>query len=89
MKKLKCSDVGGPCDADIKGSTPEEIMMAAGKHLEDTKDDAHQEMLAHVSKITMEDQEGIDWDKDVRAKFAAAPDMTQEEMEEEKNVVLM
>ncbi|MES2224556.1 MAG: DUF1059 domain-containing protein [Patescibacteria group bacterium] len=89
MKKLTCAELGGLCDTEIKGNTPEEIMMGVGEHLKASDDPAHKELFERVSKITMEDQEGIDWDKGVREKFAAAPDMTQEEMELEREVPLM
>jgi len=83
MKKITCSAVGGPCDHEIKGATKEEWMQNGMAHLKE----AHPEMAADVEGMSAE--ENAEWMKKFDATWDAAPEMTEEEMEDEKEVVLM
>ena len=68
MKTLTCSQLGGPCDAKITGSTPDEMMANGMKHLEQ----AHPDMAAKVKATPKEDPTMVEWNKKFMADFAAA-----------------
>lgn len=75
MKKMTCSDMGGVCDVEITGETPEEMMEAGKKHAHDAAeggDEAHGELVEKIKNISEEDF--VAWEKGFREKFEAAPD---------------
>lgn len=44
MKTITCKQMGGPCDANIQGNTPEEMMQKGGVHVNEMAakgDDGH------------------------------------------------
>ena len=59
---MTCSQMGGPCDAKITGSTPDEMMKNAMAHLEQ----AHPDMAAKVKATPETDPTMVAWN----AKFA-------------------
>lgn len=63
--------MGGPatCTAMIPGSTPEEMVDNAMKHVEAS----HPDLAAQVKGMSKEDKEK--WMADFRTKFAALPEM--------------
>jgi predicted small metal-binding protein len=71
MKTLTCAQMGGPCEAQITGSTEEEMMANGMKHLEE----AHPEMAADVKKADPADPMMVAWGEKFKADFAAAPEM--------------
>lgn len=62
--------MGGPatCTTTFAGSTPEEVVADAMKHVEA----AHPELAAQVKAMTPE--ETTKWMEEFRGKFAALPD---------------
>lgn len=62
MKTMTCAQMGGPCEAKITGSTPDEMMANGMKHLEE----AHPEMAAQVKSTAPDDPTMVKWNK----KFA-------------------
>ena len=56
---MTCRQMGGPCDAKIMGSTPEEMMKNAMMHLEQT----HPDMAAKVKATAKDDPTMIEWNK--------------------------
>lgn len=70
MKTMTCRQMGGPCDAEIKGATAEEMMANGMKHLEE----AHPEMAADVKAMDRNDPKMVEWSEKFAADFAAAPE---------------
>lgn len=71
MKTLTCSQLGGPCEAHISGSTPDELMANGMKHLEEV----HPQMAEDVKKADPNDPMMIAWNEKFQKDFAAAPEM--------------
>lgn len=63
--------MGGPCDAKITGSTPDEMMANGMKHLEA----AHPKMAADVKASSPTDPMMVEWNKKFKQDFEAAPEM--------------
>lgn len=62
MKKIICSDLGGPaeCEVEISGNTPEEVVKNCQEHVMeevDKGDDAHQEAVENMQGLSPEEQE--------------------------------
>jgi hypothetical protein len=71
MKQITCPAMGGPgiCTTVFTGSTPEEIVANAMKHVEE----AHPEMVAGIKAMSKEENDK--WMTGVREKFAALPEL--------------
>ena len=70
MKTMTCAQLGGPCEAKITGSTQEEFMANAMKHLES----AHPEMAADVKAAPKDDPKMVEWNKKFQEDWAKTPD---------------
>ena len=74
MKTMTCKQMGGPCDAPIKGSTAEEMMANGGKHLtEMSGDPAHKaafDMMQETGKDPVANQK---WMDGFKTQFDALP----------------
>jgi predicted small metal-binding protein len=70
MKTLTCSQMGGPCDAKITGSTMDEMMINGMKHLEEV----HPQMAEDVKKASPTDPMMIAWNEKFKNDFEAAPE---------------
>lgn len=62
MKKVICSDLGGPaaCEVEIKGNTPEEMVKNCQEHvMEEVEngDDAHQDAVENMQGLSPEEQQ--------------------------------
>ena len=62
MKKVVCSDLGGPvnCDVEIKGNTPEEMGKNCQEHvMEEIQkgDNDHQEAVENMQGLSPEEQQ--------------------------------
>lgn len=62
MKKIICSDLGGPtgCEVEIKGNTAEEVVKNCQEHVMeevDKGDDEHQEAVENMQGLSPEEQE--------------------------------
>lgn len=62
MKKVTCSDLGGPtsCEVQIIGSTPEEMGKNCQEHVMEQVekgDDAHQEAVLNMQSLSLEEQQ--------------------------------
>lgn len=69
MKQMTCAQMGGPCNAMIKGNSAEEIAKNGGKHLKQ----AHPDIAAQMEKMSPD--ENAKWMADFKTKFDAAPAM--------------
>ena len=56
---MTCAQMGGPCDKEITGSTPDEMMEKGMEHLEE----AHPEMAAQVKAMAKDDPVMVEWNK--------------------------
>ncbi len=65
---MTCAQMGGPCDHDITGNTPEEMAANGMKHLQET----HPDIAAKMQ--TMSKEENDKWMADFKAKWDATPD---------------
>ena len=71
MKTMTCAQMGGPCDAQITGSTQDEMMANGMAHLES----AHPEMAATVKAMPKDDPTMVAWGEKFKADWEAAPEM--------------
>lgn len=69
---MTCSSMGGACDAEITGNTPEEMMENGKKHIHEATDEAHGELIEKMKGMSEEDMN--EWKKEFNEKFEAAPD---------------
>jgi predicted small metal-binding protein len=70
MKTITCAQMGGPCEAEIMGATPEEMMSNGMKHLEE----AHPEMAADVKATPQDDPKMVAWNEKFIKDWADAPE---------------
>ena len=64
---MTCAQMGGPCDAMITGTTPEEMVDNGMKHVTE----AHPEMAEQVKNMSKEETDK--WMTEFRQKWDAAP----------------
>ena len=62
MKKIICSDLGGPaaCEVEIKGNTPEEVVKNCQEHVMEEvgrADSAHQDAVENMQGLSPEEQQ--------------------------------
>lgn len=51
-KVLRCRDVGGDCDFEVRANTEEEILQAAGKHAQQEHGmEVNDELVAAVRQV--------------------------------------
>jgi len=67
---MTCKQMGGPCDAKIQGSTPDEMMKNGMMHLEQ----AHPKMAADVKAAPKDDPKMVEWSEKFMADFENAPE---------------
>jgi predicted small metal-binding protein len=70
MKTMTCTQLGGPCDDEIIGNTPDELMSNGMKHLEA----AHPQMAADVKAAPKDDPKMVEWSKKFHEDWAKTPD---------------
>jgi hypothetical protein len=71
MKQMTCAQMGGPatCSAVITGTTPDEMVANATKHVNAT----HPEVAEGLKTMTKEDNDK--WMAGFNAKWASTPDL--------------
>lgn len=65
---MTCSQMGGPCDTKVTGSTPEEMMMNGMKHMEEN----HPDMAAEVKAMAKDDPIMVAWNEKFMKDWEAA-----------------
>ncbi|HET8994529.1 MULTISPECIES: DUF1059 domain-containing protein [unclassified Rhodococcus (in: high G+C Gram-positive bacteria)] len=76
MKSMTCRELGGPCDADLRGETADEIIKAQDRHLResvDSGDTDHVPALEEMRKRWKHPIKAMGWYKDTKKAFAALP----------------
>ena len=68
MKKMKCSDMGGPCGMEMSADSWDAMKAEGTKHLQEV----HPEMAEGMKNQTPEAM--AKWDAESKAKFDASPD---------------
>jgi len=73
MKKMTCRELGGPCDMELHGETPDEIMHKAGEHIMQANDEEHAKVGKKMEEMKGT-EEGNKWKEDFKKKFEKAPE---------------
>ena len=76
MKKLRCKDLGGPCEEEITGNSFEELGNNCKAHVMEqitNGDLAHTEAAVQMKSASPEEQQAMV--AEFKRKYDAAPDM--------------
>lgn len=73
MKKMTCKEMGGVCDAEIQGETPEEMMENGKNHVHEGTDEEHQEIVKQMEAMSEEGKAA--WMEEFKGKFDAAEEV--------------
>ena len=76
MKTVTCKQMGGPCDAELKGETPEEIMQKGGEHVNEmaaTGDEGHVKAKEMMDSAVNNPEELKKWQDEFMQTYNAAP----------------
>ncbi|MEI8174422.1 MAG: fasciclin domain-containing protein [bacterium] len=71
MKKMKCSDMGGPCNYEMMADTPEDMMKMGSDHVMTTIDKAHMKIAEQMKTMTSESNKI--WNDMFMKKWKAIP----------------
>ena len=77
MKTMTCKQMGGPCDAQIRGNTADEVIKGGEKHIKDmvaSGDKAHKGPMKMMDDMRKNPKSGMEWYKKTQSDFAALPD---------------
>lgn len=77
MKTMTCSQLGGPCDMQLHGTTADEIIKAQDQHLKDMVaggDTSHESALADMKGRWRRPLSGMRWYKQTKRDFADLPE---------------
>ena len=77
MKTMTCKQLGGPCDLALRGSSADEVIKAADRHLKEAVaggDTTHQDALQALKHRWRHPVSGMRWYKDTKRDFAALPE---------------
>lgn len=75
MKKTTCRNLRGACDAEITGSTPEEMGANSKRHVTEmlqAGDSAHAAAVEEMKTLSLEDQQK--WYEGFMSTFDSLPD---------------
>ncbi len=68
---MTCAQMGGMCEAEISGATPDGMMENGMEHLEV----AHPEMAANVKAMSETDPMMVAWNDKFQKDFEATPEV--------------
>jgi predicted small metal-binding protein len=77
MKTMTCSQLGGPCDFPLRGSTANEVIKAQDSHLKETVasgDETHKSALGEMQGRWKKPLSGMGWYRRTKREFAALPE---------------
>lgn len=77
MKTMRCSQLGGPCDAAHQGQSADEVIKAQDRHLREVVaqgDSAHEQALKEMTGRWKHPVSGIGWYRKAKREFAALPE---------------
>jgi hypothetical protein len=70
MKTMTCKQMGGPCDEQIHGETPEEMTNNGTEHLKA----AHPDMAAAMMAMPKDDPKMVEWFKKFQEDWDKTPE---------------
>lgn len=76
MKTMTCTQLGGACNLQLRGSTADEVIKAQDKHLKEAVaagDATHENALQEMKGRWKHPLKGMGWYKDTKRQFAALP----------------
>ncbi len=76
MKTMTCTQLGGTCNLQLRGSTADEVIKAQDKHLKEAVaagDATHENALQEMKGRWKHPLKGMGWYKDTKRQFAALP----------------
>ena len=74
---MTCTQLGGACNLQLRGSTADEVIKAQDKHLEEAVaagDATHENALQEMKGRWKHPLKGMGWYKDTKRQFAALPE---------------
>jgi predicted small metal-binding protein len=77
MKTMTCKQMGGPCDAQLRGNKADEVIKAQDKHLKEVVaqgDETHQSALESMQDRWKHPVSGMGWYRRTKKAFAALPE---------------
>lgn len=74
MKTMTCRQMGGPCDTQISGSSPKEILDNGTKHVMESADEEHKKVLQMMNDMMGDEEASKKWNEDFEKKFAELPE---------------
>jgi hypothetical protein len=77
MKTMTCKQMGGPCDAPLRGNSADEVIKADDQHLRDMVaggDEAHKAALTMMEGRWIDPAGGMEWYTEMQADFTALPE---------------
>ncbi len=76
METMTCTQLGGACNLQLRGSTADEVIKAQDKHLKKAVaagDATHENALKEMKGRWKHPLKGMGWYKDTKRQFAALP----------------
>ena len=77
MKTMTCRQLGGPCDAALRGDKADEVIKAQDTHLKEqlaAGDTAHEGAAKSMQDRWKHPIAGMGWYRDTKKAFAALPE---------------
>ena len=74
---MTCTQLGGACNLQLRGSTADEVIKAQDKHLKEAVaagDATHENALQEMKGRWKHPLKGMGWYKDTKRQFAALPE---------------
>jgi len=77
MKTMTCKQMGGPCDAPLRGNKADEVIKAQDEHLKEMVaggDETHKGALESMQGRWKHPVSGLGWYRRTKKAFAALPE---------------
>ncbi|WP_207841901.1 hypothetical protein [Williamsia soli] len=77
MKMMTCRQLGGPCDAELRGDKADDVIHAQDRHLKEmveNGDTTHESALNDMKARWKRPIAGLGWYRNTKKAFAALPD---------------
>ena len=77
IKTMTCRQMGGPCDAPMRGNTADDVIKAGEQHIKDMVakgDTAHAGPKKMMEEMRKNPASGMEWYKKTQSAFAALPE---------------
>jgi Protein of unknown function (DUF1059) len=77
MKTMTCRQLGGPCDAELRGETADDVIKSQDRHLRDAVRDgdaAHEPAHEDMKGRWRHPVRGMSWYRSTKKAFAELPE---------------